>query len=131
MFEIDGLAVRLGKTTIIENLQKEIKDLRMRLFNFIEQDNAIWTPPYRVGQLTSLVVADISGRGANQARDANAIGAIEPAAGQGEIVLGRRPGRMLGGGAAAELVGQLAGQGRARGGVGVGLGTEGGVVTKL
>ena len=40
----------------------------MRLFNFVEQDNLIGSAPHGLGQYTTLVIADITGRCPDQTR---------------------------------------------------------------
>ena len=55
----------IGETAVIQNLEQEIKDLWMRLFNLIKQDYTIRTPVYRFGQLASLIVAEADGLAAS------------------------------------------------------------------
>src|SRR5947209_5101574 len=66
MFEIHDLPMRVGETAVVQNLEQEIKDLGVCLFNLIKQDNAIGASMYRLGQLTCLIVADIAWRSTNE-----------------------------------------------------------------
>src|SRR5581483_8536740 len=43
--------------------------IRVRLFNFVEQQNRVRVAVDRVGQQAALIEADVAGRGADQARD--------------------------------------------------------------
>ena len=67
ILEIDRAAFGVREPAIIENLQQDIEDVRMRLFNFVKQDHAVWPATDRFGELAALVIADISRRRANQA----------------------------------------------------------------
>src|SRR4051794_14019039 len=43
IFEIDRTALPICETAIVENLQHQIKNVRMRLLNFIKKKNGVWT----------------------------------------------------------------------------------------
>ena len=68
IFEIDGTSLRVGNSAVIEYLQQDIEDIRVCLFDFIEQDNRIWLSADSFGQLTAFFISDISGRRTDQAR---------------------------------------------------------------
>src|SRR5947209_1704713 len=73
MLEIHDLPPRVGETAVVQNLEQEIKDLWVRLFNLIKQDNAIGASMYRLGQLTCLIIADIAWRSADEPGDMMAL----------------------------------------------------------
>ena len=54
--------MRIGETTIIENLKQEVEDLRIRLLDFVEEDDRIRIAPHLLGELASFFVSDIARR---------------------------------------------------------------------
>ena len=62
IFEVHRSALAVGQSAVIENLQHHIEDVRMRLFNLIEQNHRIGLSPNGLGQSAALFVADVSGR---------------------------------------------------------------------
>src|SRR5579883_261690 len=66
--EVDGLAVRVGEAAIVEQLQEQVEDFRVRLLDFIEKDDAVRAAAHGLGELTGLIVADIAWRGADEPR---------------------------------------------------------------
>jgi len=38
-FEIDGSPLTVGHAAVFENLQKRVENVRMRFFDFVEQDD--------------------------------------------------------------------------------------------
>ena len=36
--KIDGAALAVGETAVVENLQQDVEDVRMRLFDFVEAE---------------------------------------------------------------------------------------------
>ncbi len=67
--EIDGAALAVGQSAIVEHLQQDVEHVVMRLLDFVEQDHTVRTPPDRFGQVTAFLVADIARRRADQAAD--------------------------------------------------------------
>jgi len=55
---------------VIEDLQKDVKYIRMRLFNLIEENDGIRISPHLFTELAALVVAHIAWRRANHLGDA-------------------------------------------------------------
>ena len=49
-------------------MQEDVEDIRMGLFDFIEEDDAVGTAANGFGELTAFVIADVSRRRPNQAR---------------------------------------------------------------
>ena len=54
---------------IVENLQQDIEDFRMRLLNLVEQDHTVGLSPDGLGKLTALLIADVTRRRAGEAGD--------------------------------------------------------------
>ena len=52
----------IGQPAIIEDLQQHIKDIRMGLFNFIQQNHRVWLTPDGFGQSSAFFVTDIARR---------------------------------------------------------------------
>ena len=67
--EIDRLAVMIGQAAIIHHLQQDVEQVRMGLFDFVEQQHAMRVLVDRIGQQTALVETDIARRRTDQARD--------------------------------------------------------------
>src|SRR5439155_7028760 len=67
--EVDRAPLAVGETPIVEHLQQHVEHVRMRLLNLIQQDDRIGPPAHRFGEVAALLVADVAGRRADQARD--------------------------------------------------------------
>ena len=67
--EVDGVALPVGQTAVVEHLQQDVEHVRMRLLDLVEQDDLIGPPPHRLGERAAFVVTDIARRRADQARD--------------------------------------------------------------
>ena len=65
--EVNGSTLTICQSTIIENLQEQIKNLGVSLFHLIEQDHRIGATANGLGQLATLFISDVSGRGADEA----------------------------------------------------------------
>ena len=66
VLEVDRHALGICDPAIIQDLQQHIEDIRMCLFHFIEQDDGVRIAAYGLGQLTALIISDISRRSADQ-----------------------------------------------------------------
>ena len=64
-----GASVRVGYLSLVKDLEQDVHDVGMRFFDLIEQHDGIGAAAHLFGQLSGLVIADISGRGAYDARD--------------------------------------------------------------
>src|SRR5439155_1883214 len=67
--EVDGPPLAVGQPAIVEDLEEHVEDVLVRLLDLVEEDDAVGLPPHDLGQLSALLVADVAGRGADQARD--------------------------------------------------------------
>jgi hypothetical protein len=68
--EIDRFAMMVGQAAIIHHLQQDVEQVRMRLFDFVEQQHAMRVLIDRIGQQSALIETDITRRRADQAADA-------------------------------------------------------------
>ena len=66
--EVHRAAVAVGEAAVVEQLQQHVEDVAVRLLDLVEQDHGVRAPPHGLGQLAALVVADIAGRRADEAR---------------------------------------------------------------
>ena len=62
VFEIHGAALRVGDASVVENLEKDVHHVRMRLFDLVEKNDAVRLAADLLGELSGLVVADIARR---------------------------------------------------------------------
>src|SRR5215475_5636822 len=69
VLEIDRVSETVDQLAIFKDLQQDVEDIWVRLLDFVEQDHAVRSALYTFGKLTTLFVADISRRRANQLRD--------------------------------------------------------------
>ena len=69
MAEIDRASLCVGHAAVVENLQQNVRDIGVRLFEFVEENHAIRAAPHRFGELARFVVPGVSRRRAEQARD--------------------------------------------------------------
>ena len=60
------LSQTIGQLSIIQHLQQNIVNIRMRFFNFIQQDHAIWFASYFFCQLSAFFITNISRRRTDQ-----------------------------------------------------------------
>ena len=71
----------IGELPVVHHLQQDVEQVRVRLFDFVEQEHGMRMLVDRVGQKSALVVADIARRCANQPADGVALhifGHVEP-----------------------------------------------------
>src|SRR6266566_5020884 len=65
--KVYGASLGISQFAVLKNLEQHVEDVRMSLLDFVEQDDAVGLAAYRLGELTTLFIANISGRGTNQA----------------------------------------------------------------
>ena len=68
VLEVHRAALTIRHAAIV--LQQDVEDVRVSLFDFIEQDHAVGTAPDSFREVAALVIADISRRRADQTGDA-------------------------------------------------------------
>ena len=65
VLKVHAAALAIGQAAIVQNLQQHIEHIRMGLFDFVQQDDAVGVTAYSLGQLTALIIAHIAWRGAD------------------------------------------------------------------
>ena len=68
ILETDRAPLRIGHDAVLQHLQQDVEHIRVRFFDLIEQHHRVRTAPHRFGQLSALLVADVSRRSADQTR---------------------------------------------------------------
>ena len=71
--EVDRAALRVGQPPVVEDLQQHVEDVGVRLLDLVEEHDGVGLAPHRLGELAALLVADVAGRGADQAADGVAL----------------------------------------------------------
>ena len=69
VFEVDGVAEAVGELAIFKDLQQDVEDVGMRLFDFVEQDDRVGRTLDALGELTALLVAHVARRRTDELRD--------------------------------------------------------------
>ena len=69
VLEVDRVAEAVGQLAVFKHLQQDVEDIRMRLLDFVEQDDRIRRTLDALGELAAFLVADVSRRRADQLRD--------------------------------------------------------------
>ena len=68
VLEVHRASLRVGDTPVVEYLEQDVEHIRVRLFDLVEQHHAVGLAPHGLGELSALVVADVSGRRADETR---------------------------------------------------------------
>src|SRR5437773_2283035 len=66
--EVHRPALPVGETAVVEQLQQHVERILVRLLDLVQQHDGVRAPAHRLGELSALVVADVSGRRADQSR---------------------------------------------------------------
>ena len=66
VLEVDRAALTVGQATVVEDLQKDVEDVRRGLLDLVEEHDGERTPPHGLGKLAAFFISDISGRCADQ-----------------------------------------------------------------
>src|SRR5438105_3948374 len=64
--EVDLAALRVGEPTVLEDLQEDVEDVRVRLLDLVEEDDRVGLAPDGLRELTALVVPDVAGGRADE-----------------------------------------------------------------
>src|SRR5256885_4328223 len=67
--EIHSAPFSIGQAAVFENLQQNVENVRIGFLDLIEEDHRVWMPAYLLGQLTTLLIAYIARRRADEPRD--------------------------------------------------------------
>ena len=66
---------------VVEDLEQDVEDVRVRLLDLVQEDQAVRLAAHSVGQLAAVVVADVAGWRADEARDVvllHELGHVQP-----------------------------------------------------
>ncbi len=69
VLEVHRAALAVRDAAVVEDLQQDVEHIRVRLFDLIEQHDGVRLAAHGLGELAALVVADVSGRRADETRD--------------------------------------------------------------
>src|SRR5215207_213898 len=58
--EVDLAALRVGEAPVLQDLQKDVEHVRVRLLDLVQQDDGVGLAAHGLGELASLVVADVA-----------------------------------------------------------------------
>ena len=79
--EVDRAPLGVGEPAVLEDLEQDVEDVRVRLLDLVEQEHAVRLAPHGLGELAALVVADVAGRRADQPRHGvllHVLGHVDP-----------------------------------------------------
>src|ERR1700751_2304496 len=66
VLEIDRATLTIGDPAIVQDLEQHIKDIRVRFFDLIKEDDAIRFAAHRFTQLAAFLITDIARRRSDQ-----------------------------------------------------------------
>ena len=69
VFKIHGAALRVRDAAVVEDLQQQVHDVRVRLFDLVEEDDGVRAAADLLRELAGLVIADVARGRADHARD--------------------------------------------------------------
>ncbi|MNF28321.1 hypothetical protein D3C84_89960 [compost metagenome] len=64
VLEVDQAAFAIFHQALVENLEEDFMDIRVRLLHLVQQHHAVGLAPHRLGQHATFAIADIAGWGA-------------------------------------------------------------------
>ena len=67
VLEVDRAALAVGESPIVEDLEEGVEDVGVGLLDFVEQNHAVGAAADGFGQLAAFLVANVAGRGPDQA----------------------------------------------------------------
>ena len=69
VFKVHGAALRVRDAAVVEDLQQQVHDVRVRLFDLVEEDDGVRAAADLLRELAGLVIADVARGRADHARD--------------------------------------------------------------
>ena len=69
VLEVHYTSLAVRQASVVEDLKQHVEHVAMRLFDLIEQNDAVRTTAHCLSELTALVIADVSRRRADETRD--------------------------------------------------------------
>src|SRR5215203_1241322 len=67
VLEVHRAPLGIGEPSIIQDLQEDVEDVGVRLLYLVQEQDAVVTAPDSLSELACLLIADVAGRGPNQA----------------------------------------------------------------
>ena len=67
--EIDRLALAIGQAALLQHLQQNVEDIRVRLLDLVEQHDRVRVATNGLGELAALVVTDVTRRATDELGD--------------------------------------------------------------
>src|ERR1700736_406171 len=58
--EVHRAALSVGQTPVVEHLQQHVEDVRVGLFDLVEEDHLVRAAAHRLGQAAAFLIADIA-----------------------------------------------------------------------
>src|SRR3712207_6130333 len=68
VLEVHDPALTIGEPAVLENLQQRVEHICVRLLDLVEENHRERLPPHLLGELSTLVVTDVTGRRTDQSR---------------------------------------------------------------
>ena len=60
------MPLRVCDATVVHDLQQNVENIRVRLFDFVEQHDAVRLAAHRFSELSTFIITDIAWRRTNQ-----------------------------------------------------------------
>ena len=70
VLKVDGAPLVVGEAAVVEHLQQDVEHVGVGFLYFVEEDDAVRLAAHGFGELSALLVADVSGRRPDEARHA-------------------------------------------------------------
>jgi hypothetical protein len=67
--EVHGAALGVRQPAVLQDLEQDVEDVRVGLLDLVEEQHRVGLAAHSFGELAALVVADVSGRRADQTRN--------------------------------------------------------------
>ncbi len=74
--EVDRAALAVGEATVVQHLQQDVEQIRMRLLDLVEQHHRVGATTNGLRELAALFVADVARRGTDEARHRVLLGVL-------------------------------------------------------
>src|SRR5205807_7213930 len=65
--EVYRASLGIGQLAVLKNLEQHVEDIGVSLLDFVEQDHTVGLAADCLSELSTLFIANISGRGTNEA----------------------------------------------------------------
>src|SRR5699024_10954502 len=69
VLEVHGATLAVSEAAVVEYLEEDVEDVAVGLLNLVEEDDRVGLAADRCGESTSILVADVARRRADEPRD--------------------------------------------------------------